>query len=77
MKMPRKPGIEALTPSGGPNDAAPRQSHGHCGTCLKRFSPKQPHQAFCSPRCRAMSWWAVEIASAIRRGEAEGLRRKT
>jgi len=75
--MPRKPSNRALTPHGGANGTSLGQSRGQCPVCLKGFHRKQPHQEFCSPRCRAMSWWATEIAAAIRRGDANGLRGRT
>jgi len=74
MKMPRTPKNVALTPHGGANAASRAHIRGQCPVCLRRFTLKQGHQAFCSPRCRAMSWWAREIAEAIGQGKADGLR---
>jgi len=75
--MPRTPRIEALTPHGGANAASRAHIPTPCPVCLKRFRLKQPHQVFCSPRCRVMNFWAGEIISAMERGEAPGLEKRT
>lgn len=74
---PGKPRIEALTPQAEANGTARTHIHGQCPVCLKRFRLKQGHQTFCSPRCRAMSWWAREISEAIAAGKADGLKEKS